>query len=702
MKPEQRQYILENMNAKSIKEIAVHLGMKYRTVKRFTDNWKQRQASFQSKQEFKKKEEASKKKVIWPLLLVIIILGCIVYTGSLKGQFIWDDNLLVKNYVEIRDWKHLPRVMTGNLGGAAVYYEHSSFRPMQTISYMVDYTFWKMNPFGYRLTSMILHIGVGLAVFGFIFVLFNSNLLALLTASLYVVHPIHTEAVSYVAGRADPLSSVFMLLSLICYIKGVEKPKLRWIIPMTLSFICAILSRENALFLPFLALVYHLSFRKRIQWTSFIIMLVTAGTYIILRVTEVLGQMGLQEPVKTSIAQRIPGFFVAMASYMKLLIVPFDLHMEYGRPLFKMSNPQAVIGMLIVMGLVATAVYLRKRNVLISFGIVWFLAGIMPVANIFVVVNAYMAEHWLYLPSIGIFLIMAYALTKAYQFKALRAPMIVVSAGLVIFYSYLTIQQNKTWLNQVAFYERLTRYAPGSGRLFSDLGAAYFEVGRKEDAIKAIKRAIKLRPNYYAAYSNLGTAYANVGKIDEAIKSFKRAIEIRPDYHTALFNLANIYKDTGKVKESIELYERVTQINNEMPNAYNNLAIAYSRTGQKEKAVETYRRAIELSPTNTRYYNNMASAYSDLGKHADALGLYQKALQHNPGGVDKAIIYYNMSLSYFRLGKEQEGLQSFATANTLPVNSVKIYQQLAGIFKNTGRPNESQLLTQKAAAFNSK
>ena len=98
----------------------------------------------------------------------------------------------------------------------------------------------------------------------------------------------------------------------------------------------------------------------------------------------------------------------------------------------------------------------------------------------------------------------------------------------------------------------------------------------------------------------------------------------------------------------------------------------------------------------------MASAYSDMGKHADALRFYQKALQHNPGGVDKAIIYYNMSLSYFRLGQEQDGLQSFATANTLSINSPKIYQQLAGIFKNTGRPKESQLLIQKAAAFNSK
>lgn len=708
MKPEHRKYILQQYKTQSARQIAAHLNIKERTVQRLIDHQQGKNGGAVQTQA---QEQKKKNPIKWRLVFIAMMCGFMVYSNALKGEFVWDDNILIRNNTDIRRWDNLPKVIFGNLGGESLYYKHSSYRPVQTISYMIDYSLWQMKPFGYHFANIVYHMLVAGLLYILMFKLFGSNYLSFVTALLFVLHPVHTEAVTYIAGRADPLSVVFMLASLIFYLRLMEKENAVDYIMMALTYILGMLSRENALMVPVFVLVYHLALRKKIAWRPLIVYGAIAGLYIFMRVTEVIGGMGLTEPVKTTVLERVPGFFVAYMTYLKLLVVPFDLHMEYLRPMFSMGDPRAVAGAVLFLATLSTIFFFWKRSPLVTFGLLWFLVGLFPVSGVFVVVNAYMAEHWLYLPAMGLFLIMAHGIvTVSRKNRTLNGIMMFVVAIVSLFFGLLTYKQNKTWLNQIEFYERTRKYAPNSGRLHADLGEAYYRVGRVEESRDSTIRAIQLRPGYYAAWSNLGTIYVRLGEIDKAIDAYKNALKINPAYFNAHFNLANVYKDREQLDEAIAHYEQAVRYMPGMAMAYNNMAICYNQKGNlektkgneplvkayKEMAVESYKKAIAIEPRNTKFYNNFASALSDLQRHREAVELYNKALQLGPNENDKAIIYYNLALGYHRINDQENFILAFQNANSIPLNSAPIYERLAAIYANAGLKPETAVLLQKA------
>ena len=436
-------------------------------------------------------------------LLIIIVLGFIVYANSLNGGFVWDDEGLVKNNAHIRSFSFLPKIFREGIWAGAGQKENA-YRPIQTLTYMIDYAVWKLDVRGYHLTNTILHIAVALCVYALIGILFGSRKLALLTGALFVVHPIHTEAVSYISGRADPLTALFMLLTFIFYVKRIKNgdcPR-RGLSPFfPVPFFClALLSKETSLILLPLIFLYHFTFRKKIEIKTISPLAGIAALYVILRAVFLRDLLLHTSSGIPPLSDRIPGIFVAITNYARLLIWPFNLHMEYGSFLFDFANPKAIIGVLIAALSLTAALKFRSKNKLISFSILWFFIALLPQSNIFPV-NAYMAEHWLYIPSIGFFLIVANGMTKC------RGGLSLLCILLLIFYSTLTMMQNNYWREPIGFYERTLRYAPHSARVACDLGAMYHRAGNTKKAITLYKRALQIDPNYADARHNAALIY---------------------------------------------------------------------------------------------------------------------------------------------------------------------------------------------------
>ncbi|GAF76422.1 unnamed protein product, partial [marine sediment metagenome] len=143
-------------------------------------------------------------------IVLIIILGFVVYSNSLNGKFIWDDEYLIKNNVYIRSFSYLPKIFSEDIGTGAEK-KYYFYRPLQMITYMIDYSLWKLNVRGYHLTNTLLHILAALTIYWLINILFGDRPLSLFASLFFVAHPIHTEAVAYISGRADPLALLFML-----------------------------------------------------------------------------------------------------------------------------------------------------------------------------------------------------------------------------------------------------------------------------------------------------------------------------------------------------------------------------------------------------------------------------------------------------------------------------------------------------------
>ncbi|MFH1868376.1 MAG: tetratricopeptide repeat protein [Candidatus Omnitrophota bacterium] len=532
-------------------------------------------------------------------LAVIIILGIAVYANSLNGEFIWDDEYLVKENVFIRDSSYIPDIFSKHIAAGSGK-PSNSYRPLQILSYMSDFFLWKLDWRGYHITNIILHILAALSIYWFINILYDNRSLSFLTSALFVVHPIHTESVSYISGRADLLALLFMLLSFIFYIK-YAKSGIMWLcVCSILSFAAALLSKESSLILPALLLLYHYNFKRPVKASAFSSILIAAVAYILLRFTLLKSTLSFMLPPSTAI-ERIPGFFVALTDYIRLLILPLGLHMEYGDSLFKFTQPKAIAGLLIIILLLAYVVRKKEKAGLVTFSISWFFITLMPVSNIYPI-NAYMAEHWLYMPSIGFFLITADLLRMLCENKKLKRPGLAAVVSILIFYSLLTMRHNRYWRDPLFFYERTQKYALNNLRVYNNLGAIYYNKGRNKEAVEMYNKALEINPNHIEAYNNLGVLYFNTGEDEKALAMLNKAIRIKPDYAQAHNNLGNVYLKKGMLKETIYSYKRAISINPNYSAPHYNIAAAYFNNGDHEQAIIHCDKAIALGHrANTKF-----------------------------------------------------------------------------------------------------
>ncbi|MFH1867418.1 MAG: tetratricopeptide repeat protein [Candidatus Omnitrophota bacterium] len=524
--------------------------------------------------------------------LIIIILGFSVYANSLGGEFLWDDDWLVENNIHIRNFSQPLSIFTENKWTDTARRFHF-YRPLQIFSYMLDYSIWKFDVRGYHLTNILLHTLAALLIYFLINLLYRDPLLASLASIFFVVHPIHTEAVAYISGRADPLAAVFILLALISYIKSIQPGSKRLYLLALLSYTAALFSRESALIFPLILLLYHYTFGKEIRAKKLLPIAVITLFYILCRYTVSKDLLPTYPESSVTLLHRLPGFFAAITEYTRLLFLPFGLHMEYGNKLFKIVDFKAASGIVITTCLLVYIFKHRRSKGVAFFSVSWFFITLIPHTNIYPI-RAYMAEHWLYLPSVGFFLLLAKGFSYLCGKKGFKIPVLLLSALLVFFYSYLTIRQNAYWQNAVNFYKNTLQYAPDSALLHYNLANEYRAMGNKKEAVNLYEKALELDPDNAESYNNLGTIYFDLNRKDEAIACYKRAIKINPDFSYPYCNLANTYSAIGRIEDAIYTYKRAIDIEPGNALAHANLSILYYKQKHYEDAYKHYYIAKEL------------------------------------------------------------------------------------------------------------
>ncbi|MFC1807323.1 tetratricopeptide repeat protein [Candidatus Omnitrophota bacterium] len=657
-------------------------------------------------------------------IFFIVALGFSIYANSLNGDLLWDDKALIKDNTYISSWSNLSKIFSHDIGAGAG--KHSkSYRPIQVLSYVLDFSIWKDNIRGYHLTNTILHILVALLIYLLVTLLFENRLTAFFTSILFIAHPIHTEAVAYISGRADLFVSLFLLTSLIFYIKNITANSKMLSLLMLLSYAMALLSRENGLGFLIIIPLYHYIFKKRYRLFDSIGIIVTTLLYFFVRFS--IFNSAFSHPTsKTLFYQRVPGVFVAITNYARLLLFPFGLHMEHGNSTFSIFDPKAILGVVIFVSLISYAIVRVRKNTLVSFSILWFSVTLFPSSNLFPL-NAYMAEHWLYLPSIGFFLVIAdvgyrllnigdrcavfglrctpSAFTKTANRKPQteeqtpdtehRKPNLYVFAAMVLliaFYSVRTIQQNTYWRESLGFYERTLKYSPDSARVYYNLANTYKEKRELKKAHDFYKKSIDLEPNFSESYNNLGNVYNMVGSYNQAIDVYKKAIEVRPDFVDAYNNLGIVYNIIGKNDKAISSYRKAIEIDPEYAYAYNGLGIAYAVTNDNERAIVAYKKAIELDPGYSNAYNNIGTISYSMGKKREAVGYFKKAIELDPQSPDA---YSSLADAYEDMGKREDALSLYNKVIKLHPEYARAYYGLGNLYSNMGRYKDAIRLYEK-------
>lgn len=551
MRPEQKKYILENVGKRSIKEIAASLGIEERSVRKYLEARGIKGTGVEKPATLKEEKTftvplAGKAGRALPVIAIIILIFA-AYSGALGNGFIWDDEFLIRDNTAIKSFANIPSVFKTYLAATSGNV-NTFYRPVQELSYMADYRIWGDNPFGYHFTNVTLHAACAVMLYFLSLRILGNAFAAFVTALLFGIHPVNTEAVTYVAGRADSLYLLFFLVSFGLFLKSQDALRDNGRLNMNcyalslLSYASALLSKEMALVMPLFLLAYILVFVPRSAVRTKLCALCApfggiALLYMIARKTvlDFSASAPAFSMAKYNLGIRLLTTCKAITVYLSLLIAPFNLHME--RAVAKISlvfNAATFTALSVTAALFIITWYFYRRSKRLFFASIWFFLGILPVSNI-IPINSFIAEHWLYLPAIGIFMIAGTVCGNLfYGDKGTRrtgAVSIVMIASL--FFGILTFERNKDWKDGITFFKNTLKYSPRNTRLHLNFGNVYERLGRLDDAIAEYRKAVETDPNYTEALYNLGCTYLKKGDYHQAKIYFRKALALKPKFPIA-------------------------------------------------------------------------------------------------------------------------------------------------------------------------
>lgn len=324
----------------------------------------------------------------WPYDILIASLSIVVYISSPRGNFIWDDVAQISQNPFIRDLIYLPRFFTADLGRYTAYGHAGSspyYRPLFLVSYALDYLIWGSKPFGYHLTNIMLHAACSLLAFRLAIKLLNDRWAALWAAGIFAAHPVHAEAVAWIAGRADLLAGSFFFISFGSYLIFRESARKFYFGISVVTYMLALFSKEAAIPLPLLLVAYELSF-KRHEWQEnsakimgrLLLFLVVFALYFIMR-TAALGVLLALPDNSPFTAHAVYAMSAIVLNYLRLFLLPVDLKLLYQISLDHLLDAR-VLGSATVAALLLGGICLTYRqNRTLFFVSMGFCISVLPV-----------------------------------------------------------------------------------------------------------------------------------------------------------------------------------------------------------------------------------------------------------------------------------------------------------------------------------
>ncbi len=560
-----------------------------------------------------------KKHITLVVAIIFIVLGFALYANTFKVPIFWDDEDNITNNQYIKNWDYFPRFFSENLiAGAGLVSNY--WRPMLLVVFSTGWHIWGDWPGGYHFINISLHIANAILLFLILTYLFKHRGLAFLTSSVFLVHPLQTEAIAATTGTADPLWVLFTFLGIFFYLKFRISDKLPfqsgYYFLSLAMYVLALMSKEIAIIIPALIFISDfffgpmeekMSFKERLKKIIKVIwpFLVLAGFYILLRATVLNFQntFNFYDQESNAFAShfyiRFFTFFRVLIVYLGLFFWPHDLHMERSVEITtSFFSPDVIFGGLLFAGLLILAFTQFKRLPILSFGILWFFAGLAPTSNILVPINNTLYEHWLYLPLIGIFLILFWlgiVIAREFYYQKIFLGIFIIFP---IFLGYLTISRNRDWRDPITFYNQTLRYAPNSYRVINNLGKTYAETSDYQKAEIMYKRAIDLDPTGPVAYHNLANAYKNTKREDLAEQYFRLAIKLDPNFIYSYNALADMYFKNQKYHEARQILENYLGYNKTNINTLFLLSQIAVTEKDFKGALDYLEKALAIEPQN--------------------------------------------------------------------------------------------------------
>lgn len=579
------------------------------------------------------------------LILLLILIAFLCYGNTLFNGFVYDDDQQILQNPYVKSWHYLPQIFGTTVwsfvgqAGATNYY-----RPLMTLSFLVLWQVFGPLPFGFHLFSILVNALVVFLVFETGCRLFNDRRIAWIGALFFAVHPIHTEAVDWIAALPDLEATFFILLGLSLF---ASSGKIEWkrSLGVQACFLLALLCKEPALMFAVLAIVFQHGVNKDrastpitqkiLQDAAFcVIALAYLGLRIVLfgKVAPVLQHPNLSWP------EAIYSAFSMIGDYARLLVWPAHLSaFHVFHPSTLLAEPRVLAGVAIFVLAIVGILTLYKKSPAAAFSILWIGVTLGPVLNARWMAANVLTERYLYLPSVGFCWLVGWCAVQACDatarlgtpFRGLRFVVPTLIGAVVVLASARTVLRNIDWRNDLALYTRTLETDPDAHIIRSNLAGVYFDSGQVERAGREWEIALAGKPDNVVTMNALGMLYTQEGKYPEARAMFDRAIAAKPLWGTAHYNYGLLLQKTGDTNRALDEFKSAVQLSPLDATARRRYGEALLATGNLGEAEAQLKSAVDLEPS-LEALQSLARVYLQAEKYAAAEMVLRRTVKEFP------------------------------------------------------------------------
>ncbi len=665
------------------------------------------------------------------LAIACAVITFIVFLPTLQNDFIlWDDGGYFYDNSFIRSFD------MRLLKSAFMEFHLGNWHPVTWLSHAFDYALWGLNPLGPHLTNNLIH-----ALNTFILALLIMRLLEVyrqtgknnagsqpvlndtavilagVTAGLlFGIHPLRVESVAWVSERKDLLCSFFYLLTIAAYTRYVGDMSAntstrvsarifsrKYFLTIAL-FILALMSKPMAVSLPLVLLILDWYLYKRIRsLETFRTVFLEKMPFIILSFSVALLTLFAQASVNTvssleqvPLASRFTLAAGALAFYLIKTVAPAHLVPLYPIPQeVSIFSFQYLSALLLVVLITAACIVAMRRQKLWMAVWAYYVITLAPVLGIVKVGDAAMADRYTYLPGLGFFLIAGLSAVKVHEKissvnqwgGAVRLSSYVIAVTIIAFLSYATIRQIGIWKDSVTFWTYVIDEFPGRLPLaHNNLGVAYAEQHRYDEAINEFKAALQIDAGYADAYYNIGAEFMRQGSYDDAITEFKTALAIEPD-NSKIFNglrMAHAQRDLNGVATGE--YTSASQLERADAAARNDLGSAYMLRQRYPEAVNEFKAALAFRADFLEAHFNLGNVYAAIGLLNQAIAEYRAVIALDS---DEPDAHYNLGNAYASLGSMDQAIVEYRASIALRPDEPDAHKQLSDVYLKQNRLSEA-------------
>lgn len=620
----------------------------------------------------------------WETYGICAILGVLVFLvfgqTMRHGFFSYDDIGYVNQDIRVSQDLTFSRV-----GRAFVQKEFGLYNPLVTVSHMLDRQIYGLKAGGHHLTNVLLHFASVLLLFFILRKMTGATWPSAFVAALFAIHPLRVESVAWISERKDVLSGLFFMLTLGAYLRYVQRPGsgIRYSAVLVL-FILGLMSKPMLVTVPFVLLLLDYWPLNRLfrsesdfpgQWSvnwwvvaeKIPLMALSFGLCLLTMLGPKPFDPNSIDIEKIPFLTRMSEVPVSMVIYLGQMFWPVDLAVVYPHSPDVSKWWPAAVALLVVLSL--AAFFFRRRHPYLWMGWLWNLGMLVPVSGIVQISRHWRADHYTYLPQIGLYIGLIWmAADRAEGSRSRRLVLSGLGALAVGALSMVAYHETSFWRNSTTLWTRTVACTQGNFIALTNLGNCLVQEGQIEEGIALFRNALEINANDVLAHNNLGMALVQQKRIQEGISSFREALKIKPACALAHNNLGMALFQLGEQQVAIAHFREAFRINPGYAEACYNMGTVLFQQGKTGEAIVQYREALRLKPDYEQAHNNLGNAFIQDGKTEEAVLQFRESLKLNPS---HASAHYNLATLLMQKGQTGEAVVHFREALGLDPSDVE-------------------------------